>query len=196
MKRIALIAWLLAVVGVCPAAIAQDVVSSGERTQVHACFYQCKPGPTVRGTPTWQETTTFIVGRLDPVAQVSSTYFIHYLDGDRNIIARSGSNGLLSFDMDEVHVCRTLEAAGITPPEAGLAIMTSGSLSHYWWAKNLLGKFFVTQDEPFAGRVSGVAKFNCFAVPPNVVDQFDVSDRFFASGAPSISQVVVEGTAP
>ena len=194
MKRSILIFWSLMTAGLCATAAAQTVTSDGESSQVHACFYECKPGPTVRGTPTWQATTTLLVGRLDPVSQISSTYQIFYMDGDANFLARSFSSGLQSFDLDEIHVCRTLQAASIPPPKAGLAIMSTGSRSHYWWAKNLLGKFFVDRDEPFDGKVSGIAKFGCRVVPDGVLGQFELSDRYFESGAPTIPPILIEDT--
>ena len=38
-------------------ALAQEE-SLGEVGTVFNCFYECKPGPTVRGVATWQEITT------------------------------------------------------------------------------------------------------------------------------------------
>ena len=37
------------------------------------------------------------------------------------------------------------------------------------WVKNLLGRFFVERDEPFEGRVTGIAKTQCMIGPPSAL---------------------------
>ena len=79
-------------------AIAQAPPSGGELSQVIACFYECKPGPTVQGIPTWKEITTLMVmnmnsGVPDPAvdSRLINTIF---LDGNQNMLIPVGSKSL------------------------------------------------------------------------------------------------------
>jgi hypothetical protein len=58
--------------------------------------------------------------------------------------------------------------------------------------KNVLGKFFKTVDEPFAGRATGIGKTECRVVPTGMV----LSTRVFEdlSGAPLVNPIVIENT--
>ena len=90
--------------------------SSGEASEVFFCFYECKR-KTVRGQDIWQEVTTLML--VNANADISIFADMLFLDGNENIIA--GADTLLSpEDLDEVNVCRTLEAAAIPVPQAGL----------------------------------------------------------------------------
>ena len=62
--------WITIALGIafCGSATANESVvlpSSGELSPVLSCFYECKPGPTVRGIPTWQEVTNLAVLNAD-----------------------------------------------------------------------------------------------------------------------------------
>jgi hypothetical protein len=182
-------------------ALAQPVFppSGGESARVFSCFYECKPGPVVRGVPSWQEITTIMLANQSP--DIGQNVNLIFVDGNENILGRA-RNRLSPLDLDEVHVCRTLEAAGLPVPEAGLVEMYVAPSATadfpsgvYGWVKNLLGKFLVTQDEPFAGRVSGIAKTECRLVPFEVATPRGVADAFARSGAPdNLPLVLVEDT--
>ncbi|MDQ2697029.1 MAG: hypothetical protein M3Z21_16955 [Pseudomonadota bacterium] len=194
--------------------------STGEFTQVFSCFYECKPGPTVAGVPTWQEITTLVVVNQNADETVTGgtdngrrVINIKYLGANQNVLGASRGAGvpdvndfgldLSSGDLDEINICRTLEAdprIGAVP-EIGLvelyvAAATPGA-GVYAWIKNLLGKFFVTENEPFAGSVKAVAKTECRLVPPEVATAGQVAAQFFASGAPGdVPIILVEGSDP
>ena len=174
--------------------IAQPVESLGESSAVNMCFYECKPGPTVRGVPTWAETTTVMIANPSKSAL---NYTIAFLDGQDKFIAISAVGTARRDDLDELHVCRTLEAAGVSVPEAGLVYVLS-ELGVYAWVKNLHGKFFTNVDEPFDGRVSSLAKTDCRVVPPGVrtVAQIvlDVNDQLPPPQL-DIPNILVEDTA-
>ncbi len=127
-----------------------------------------------------------------------------FLDGNELIIGAADT--LLSpKDLDEVNVCRTLQnAVGLPVPQAGLievvlsigAPFDGGGTGGYAWVKNLLGKFFVNVDEPFDGRVTGIAKTECRGVPLSVTAPAEIQAKFIAADPPFISEILIEGTAP
>ena len=187
--------------------------SLGEQSSVFTCFYECKPGPTVRGTPTWQEITTLMLvnqahSDIPPPVPlfVENTRVVRLaiLDGNENLLARTQVD-LSKGDLDEINICRTLQASNITPPQAGVIFgaVSIGTVAGpdprggvSAWVKNLLGKFFVTVDEPFAGRVSGLAKARCERVPPSIANFVDVSIEYSLLGFlfDGIPAILVEGT--
>jgi hypothetical protein len=192
-------------------AIAQDFVQSlGELSSVFSCFYECKPGPLVNNVATWQEVTT-----LKLANQSSRSMFanILLLDGNERIRARA-STFLSGEDLDELNVCRTLQQGQIVPlPEQGLieVLLTVGALpplppggsvpdvqpafGAYGWMKNLLGKFFVTENEPFRGRVTGIAKGECRLAPPSVTDIPTILVKVITQQPPVVQPILIEGTA-
>ena len=101
------------------------------------------------------------------------------------------------FDLDEVNVCRTLHAEGVAVPSAGMVRIGVSGSGIYAWVKNLSGKFFKTVDEPFAGRVTGVAKTECRVIPQTVVDLTDLFDKVSAQQPepPIVQLICVEDTA-
>lgn len=163
--------------------------------QVMACFYECKPAPSSPTFPatSWIETTTLMVANeMPPVGPVGAhipTHRAHllYVDGNEKALLRTET--LLSgWDLDEVHVCRTLRANGAPVPPAGLVqiaieplttgLNTPGHVDV--WIKNLLGKFSfgklgsddISADDPFVtGRVSSLGKTECRDVPPQLSDR-------------------------
>ena len=197
MKRRLLSAGFLAAAGVAGPAAAQSPPSGGETSPVLSCFYECKPGPTVRGMATFQEVTTLMVinqGRL----RTGSTLVIS--DANERILAQTVLD-LSSEDLDEVNICHTLAFAGIPVPEAGLVELVSGTPTGepsgvYAWMKNLLGKFFRDNPEPFRGRVTGIAKTACRLAPvPEVTDPGFIVQKAVDQNAPQIPAILVEGTA-
>ena len=154
--------------------------------EVLSCFYECKPVPTTTaGIPpaAWMETTTIMIGNSAPhFGQHVNTHVAHllFLDGNENPILRTRT-GLSGWDLDEVHVCRTLRKAGVVVPPAGLIQIgitpltttppqAEGTVNA--WMKNLLGKFGFNDDDPFvSGRVGSLGKTNCNHVPPSVADK-------------------------
>lgn len=196
-----------------------DMFSTGEFSQVFACFYECKPGPTSGGIPTWQEVTTLVAVNTntddtgaggDDGRRVVN---IKWLDANQNVLGSSRGAGapevndfgldLSAADLDEINVCRTLQADPriANVPEIGLieiyvAAATPGA-GVYFWVKNLLGKFFVNVDEPFDGRVTSVAKTQCRLVPPEVATAGQIAGQAIGSGQPQDVQIIlVEGSDP
>lgn len=175
-----------------------DIASLGEQSLVFSCFYECKAGPVVQGIPTWQEVTTLMLANQSN-RQIGAA--LVFLNGNERIIAASGVT-LTPEDLDEVNVCRTLFAGGVAPPPAGLVEVVlndpTGVGGVYGWVKNLLGKFFVTVDEPFEGRVTGVAKTQCRLVPPSVTTPNEIFGKVAAQQPPPplVNPVLVEATGP
>ena len=176
-------------------------VSLGEASDVFFCFYECKPGPTVRDVDTWQEVTTLML--VNANAEFNTFADMVFLDGNQTIIA-AADTALSPADLDEINVCRTLQNIGVPVPSAGLVevvfsgggFLSGGGTGGYGWVKNLLGKFFVNVDEPFDGRVTGIAKTQCRAIPPSVATPAQISAKFVASGVPIRGKILIEGTAP
>jgi hypothetical protein len=61
--------------------------------------------------------------------------------------------------------------------------------------KNLLGKFFVTVDEPFNGRVIGLAKAECRLAPPSVTDIPTILVKVITQQPPVVQPILIEDTA-
>ena len=164
--------------------------------QVMACFYECKPAPSSPTVPatSWIETTTLMVANemppFGPVGAHVPTHRAHllYVDGNERALLRTQT--LLSgWDLDEVHVCRTLRANGAPVPPAGLVQIAIEPLPNTptfspghvdVWIKNLLGKFSfgklgsedLAADDPFVtGRVSSLGKTECRDVPKELSDK-------------------------
>jgi hypothetical protein len=183
----------------------------GEASSVFSCFYECKPGSRLG---TWAEVTTLmLVNQRAPIGAppLIGGFFadLAILDGNQNIIAVAGTF-LSAEDLDEVHVCRSLQAAQdaglpVPVPEAGLIeVVLSENLEAafddpyafggYGWVKNLVGKFFTTVDEPFRGRVTGIAKTECRLVPIIVTTPDEIFEKVREQEPPPINLVVIEGT--
>lgn len=139
-----------------------------------ACFYECKE----RNPRIWDEITTLMLanpssGGSDAFTTdgASAGAIISVFDGNGVLVARTETS-LSESDLDEINVCRTLEAAAVRVPEAGLiridpaapAIFASDAVAApqvVAWVKNLLGTFNKGDDEPFDGNVQGIAKAEC-----------------------------------
>ena len=123
---------------------------------------------------------------------------VYFSDGNQRRLGKTLFD-LSEEDLDELNVCRTLHNALLPVPEAGLVEIILGAdvpianVGIYAWIKNLTGKFFVTQDEPFAGRVTGIAKTECRLVPQSVTFPQRIRDKFIQ--APTLPAILVEGTA-
>lgn len=169
--------------------------SDGERNTVLTCFYECKDGPL----PTyWVKVTSLML--LNP-ANRGMTANIVMLDGNENMLAQATTQ-LSPEDIDEVNICRTLEAAGIVPPSAGMLEILiddpTGSQvgGTYGWVKNVVGKFFKTVNEPFQGRVTGTGKTECRVVPPSVTTVAEIEAKLAVQNPPVLSPILIEGTDP
>ena len=76
---------------------------------------------------------------------------------------------------------------------SALVIAAGGS---YASVLDALGKFFVTIDEPFDGRVTGIAKTECRQIPLEVSTPMEIAIKADASGAPQdVQLILVEDTA-
>jgi len=187
----------LTAVGLPGGAIAAE--SDGESSSVLACFYECKPGLQ---TTWWSEVTTLMLVNANSNLAAGITANLAILNGNEAIIAH-GSTLLSPDDLDEVNICRTLQANGIAPPSAGVveialtdgASPTAAAVGAYAWVKNVVGKFFKTVDEPFAGVVNGVGKTGCRVVPPSIATASQVLDKIDQSPLAAINPILIEGTA-
>jgi hypothetical protein len=98
---------------------AQSATADGEQSGVLVCFYECKNGTDPSW---WQEVTTLMVTNPTPTVLSPDFYF---LDGNSNPIAKT-SQQMGPYDVDEINVCRTLQAASVAPPSAGMIVLTAG----------------------------------------------------------------------
>jgi len=142
--------------------------SGGEIGSFLKCFYECKRGPNVQGVATYQEITTLMLTNQSPDPRIADLF---YFDGQEQCVGHSRID-LSSVDLDELSVCHSLGLAGVVPPSAGLveiivtdAVVGTPGDGVYAWGKNVLGKFRVDNPEPFAGRVTGIGKYECRVVP-------------------------------
>lgn len=180
------------------AAFGQVPPSTGaESSTVQACFYECKPGPLVQDQRTYREITTLMVtnnGRFPTTARV------FFLDGQENVRAKT-SLDLSALDVDELQVCATIEKiTGAAPPEAGLiqitdpvALARQEPSGVFAFIKNLGGKFFAQNPEPFDGRVVGVGKTQCKLIAVPEVNDPDFIESI-AANAPEGDAILVENT--
>lgn len=179
-------------VGFSTNALAQEE-SLGERSEVLSCFYECKDGPR---PDYWVEVTSLML--VNP-ANRDMLATVVLLDGNENMIAYV-EDDLSAEDLDEINICRTLEAANIVPPSAGMIEIALADPDDvggtYGWVKNVVGKFFKTVDEPFDGRVTGIGKTECRVVPPSVTTPDEILDKIIVQNPPEIQPILIEGTAP
>ncbi len=182
----------------CGQALAQQE-SLGEQGFFLSCVYECKESKLPRR---WDEVTTLMLANLRTPEATDAIVRIAILNGNMEIIAKTFV-GMGSEDLDEINVCRTLEAGGVPAPQAGLievfvrhaSAPEIPAIGVYGWTKNLLGRFDKSVDEPFdrKNRVSGLAKTECRLVPPSV-DFGQLGDQFARSSAPDIPAVLIEDT--
>jgi hypothetical protein len=200
---------LLAVFAISGQASAQGALSSGEAGVFVACFYECKPGPDVdTGTGsvgTYQELTTLMITNQSNSNRCARAF---YFDGHENVLAMSNI-GLSPFDLDELNVCHTLNAAAPTVPsvpEAGLVVFGftdptlppvppfpfTPSTGGYVWGKNVIGKFRKDNVEPFQGRADAVGKYECRVVPSSIFGTGQLQAK--SAGASLIPAIRIEQT--
>lgn len=196
-----------------PSSYAQTTLSR----QVMACFYECKPAPSSPTSPatSWIETTTLMVANemppIGPVGAHIPTHRAHllYIDGNEKALLRT-QTPLSGWDLDEVHVCRTLRANGAPVPPAGLVQIAIEPLPNTptfspghvdVWIKNLLGRFSFGKmgsddpaaDDPFVtGRVSSLGKTECRDVPAELSDK--AFDAIVSYPVPNGRTVLIERT--
>lgn len=179
------------------AASAQLATTGADVSPVLSCFYECKPGPDIQGQPTYRQITTLPIVNNNVIAESVN---VNFLDGNQNVIATTDVD-LPASDLDELAVCATIEAiTGAQPPRAGIIqIGNMGSFADqrasgvYSWIKNVSGKFFASQPEPFDGRVVGIAKSECtYVASPSVTSPIRIQAD--ASGAPFGPPILVEDT--
>lgn len=170
--------------------------TGGLSSPVLTCPFECRPGPLVQGQATFDEISALQVANQGELTR--SARLVIY-DGRSNAVAVIDLS-LTPRDLDEVNVCHALEAASITPPEAGLVQVVVPDAPGFTspsglaaWIKILSGKFFADVAEPFSGRVVGNARIGCEATPvPAITSPDDVLAS--AVGAPTIPVTLVEGT--
>ena len=206
MKRLLLSAGFLAATMLPGYAFPQEPPSGGEISQVFACFYECKPRKMTKEglTVSWQEITTLMVMNMNSGSADTRLINAIFLDGNGNVLGSSRGPGvgldMSPGDLDEIHVCRTLQANGLPVPQAGIVefyVVGAEPGGVYAWVKNLIGKFQATIDEPFDGRVTGIAKTECRQVPVEVSTPMEIAQKAIASGKPQdMELILVEGTDP
>jgi hypothetical protein len=159
---------------------------------VLSCFYECREANRGRQ---WTEVTTLMVA--NPTGR-SIEATLAYLDGNEQFVAQSPLE-LSSGDLDEINVCRSLEAGHVDVPSAGLLELVvldqapvPGTVQA--WVKNLLGRFPDRANDPLAGAVVGIAKTQCQAVPPEAATVDGALARLAHSQPPVVEPVLIEGT--
>lgn len=181
----------------CGRALAQEA-SLGEASSVFSCFYECKISRAAVAAPYWRETTTLMLAKQ---SNRLITAQIVFLNGNEKMIATT-SILLSGEDLDELNVCRTLQANDVPVPQAGLievvqfdSLTGLPTVGAYGWVKNLLGRFLVNQDEPFAGAVTGIAKTECRLAPPKVITVDEILRKVEIQKPQPVKPILIEGTA-
>jgi hypothetical protein len=188
-----LLSAAMAVLTLVSGSVVAQVESLGERSLVFTGFYECKDGPL---PDYWLEVTSLML--VNPANRPMQAVVV-LLNGNEQMIAVTETE-MSSEDLDEINICRTLFAAGINPPPAGMIEIIvddphGGQVGGvYGWIKDFVGKFFKTVDEPFQGRVSGIGKTECRLVPPNVTTAGEIQQKLIAQNPPVIPPILIEGT--
>jgi hypothetical protein len=174
------------------------VISEGERSSVLSCFYECEPGLR---NDLWGEITVLVLENQNALEDVAARVIL--LDGQATMIAQMPVP-LGNEDVDMINVCRTLENAGIQAPRAGAIEVIlreppgdpadANAIGVYGWVKNFVGKFFVSQDDPFVGRIQGVGKTVCRITPPDVATVAQIQSKLDAQNPPNVPPVYVSDT--
>ena len=121
--------WLAATLCAVSIAGAVDLGSgkatSGEISPVQSCFYECKQ----KRSPQSKYNALAVAGRTleDSLLMLVNENLIDaflivqvgVFDGNQNLLLNFKSH-LGQFDLDEINICRTLELAGVVPPQAGV----------------------------------------------------------------------------
>jgi hypothetical protein len=174
--------------------------SAGELGAILACFFECKAGEE----GAWQEITTLLLANLEPRRQTVANLTLVVRDGVTGPAIGVIEDTLGALDLDEIHICRSLEAAGLSAPSAGridvlqrnvVTVPNARPLRVYGWMKNVVGKQHHGVNEPFStqNRVSSIGKTECRIVP--IVEHDEIEDRLEAvSSLPRVSPILVEDT--
>ena len=192
--------WIvgLAAIALATPAAAQLASTGAEASPVLSCFYECKPGPEVQGESTYRQITTLPVVNH---GQVHESVDVNFIDGNGNVIATTDLD-LPARDVDELAVCNTIEAiTEKAPPKAGMvqignlaSVFGQGHDSGvYSWIKNVSGRFFADNPEPFEGRVRGIAKSECKYVATYEVNE-PINLASEGGQVPSGAPILVEDT--
>jgi len=179
--------------------LAQEVLGSfGERSELLSCPYECNPVSKGMG---WRSVTTLML--VNPTLTDLDSTRIYFFDGNSSAVARADIV-LLALDLDAVNVCRTLQEAGLAVPSAGFVtilipdpvLSQIGSGAAYGWVRNLYGKFNITENEPFDGRVVGGSEAECRVVGPGAQNSDGLGDHIgdFFPGLPLIDPILIEQT--
>lgn len=179
----------------------QAPATGGEQSPIFSCFYECKAARSGDDDDdddrraNWREVTTLMLANQS--LRPANTRVV-FLDGNVNIIATSEVT-LSGLDLDEVNVCRTLHAGGVAVPSAGLIEVQITQQQQppggvYGWVKNVLGKFKTNKDNPFDGRVTGIAKTQCRVAPNSVISTAELDQQVSLANAPAIDAILIEDT--
>ncbi|RLA04172.1 MAG: hypothetical protein DRQ54_09870 [Gammaproteobacteria bacterium] len=172
-----------------------EPASGGERGSFLECVYECKPGAMVGGVSTFKAATSVMLTNQSPSDRVAEVF---YFNGNEECIAHS-SVDLSAVDLDELNICHSLDAGGITAPRAGLleiSVTDSGGSAAdgvYGVVKNVLGRFRVDNPELFEGRVRGLAKYECRVVPSTVQPDVAVANKC-SPAPPDVAGILIEDT--
>lgn len=172
--------------------------SPGEASPLLACFYECKDD----SSGNWAQVTTLMVESMEPFPGQTTSMALIVRGG----VSAQPAIGWMRFtlgpnDLDEINICRSLELAGVSVPEAGLieilqrdVVLEPGSDTArvYAWVKNVLGVFEKTKNEPFDGAVSGVGKTECRVVPTTTEEMQERLQK--TADMTEISPVLIENT--
>ena len=111
--------------------------SSGEVSPVASCFFECKND----GRNVFEDTHLMLINE-STVETLDAEVLL--IDAHEQAMVRFRSQ-LSPLDLDEVNVCRTLERAGILPPQAGVIEIVSIDASSnapeggvYSWIKDIV----------------------------------------------------------
>jgi len=155
---------------------------SGEVSAVHSCFYECKQlrkpvtdvDPNVLSAAVLEDTLLMLVNE-SPTEDLDA--IVGILDGQEHSLLWFKTR-LSSLDLDEVNVCRTLELAGVVPPQAGVIEIVSLDQNGapeggvYAWVKDLTlkkGDLWIRPQPPIVPLARTVSGATVIAAQPAVV---------------------------
>src|SRR4029077_7696540 len=96
---------------------AANTFSSGDVSPAQSCFFECKQ----TGRAIFEDTLLMLINE-SPIEVLDAEVLL--VDGQEQPVA-SFRTQLSPLDLDELNVCRTMERAGIVPPQAGVIEIVS-----------------------------------------------------------------------
>lgn len=159
------------------------------------CIYECEPGLL---STYWGEVSVLVLENQHAVRDIAARVIV--LDAQQHMIAQFPVP-LTSKDLDMINICRTLEAANITVPRAGVIDVilrqppgdpsSPDEVGAHGLIKSFDGRFFKTQDDPFKGRIEAEGKTLCRLTAPEIAGTDDIQAKLDLQVPPEIAPIYV-----